>query len=139
MLVGGPVSGDRREPGAEGPGIAQPSELVERGQEHLLYEVVDLGSGEAGEEDGVDHPAVAVVELLEGAPVSRLRGPDEERVEVVGHRPTLPDRVGHVNRIHRETRLPAVSPLPGDKTRRRGEVLTGYLKREGSIPYLRTA
>ena len=79
-------------------------QLAERGDEHVLHQVVDFLAGEAGEEDAVDQAPVARVQLAEGLPVAVSGGGNQGRVVAVGHGATVPEIRFHVNRVHARVR-----------------------------------
>ena len=77
MKVRGAIAGDGGEPAGEFGDFAERREAREGLEENVLDEVVDVGMGNAGEKDAVDHAGVAGIEKAEGRAVALLGGADE--------------------------------------------------------------
>ncbi len=61
----GKAARDRRDPGAERPGVAEISKLSERMEKDLLHEIVRFLRRDAGQQNAVDHRRVPLVQTRE--------------------------------------------------------------------------
>jgi hypothetical protein len=86
MKIGGAVAGDGREPAREFGNFAERGEARESLQENVLEKIVDVGVGNAGQKDAVNHTGVARVEKAEGGAIAVLGGADERVFGSVGER-----------------------------------------------------
>src|SRR5258708_25190581 len=77
MKIGGAVAGDGGEPSREAGDFAQRAEARQGLEKNVLHEIVDVGEGNAGEQDPVDHAGVASVEKAEGGAVTPLGSADK--------------------------------------------------------------
>ncbi len=53
-------------------------------KEDIVHEIVDVGEGNAGKQEAVDHAGIAGVEKAEGGAITVLRGADESVVGATG-------------------------------------------------------
>ncbi len=74
MKIGGAIAGDGGEPTGKLGNFAERRKARESLEEDVLEEVVDVGVGDAGEKDAVDHAGVARVEESEGGAIALLGG-----------------------------------------------------------------
>jgi len=81
VKVRGAIASDGGEPAGEFGDFAERGEARESLEENVLDEVIDVGMGNAGEKDPVDHAGVACVEKTEGGTIALLGGADEGVVE----------------------------------------------------------
>jgi hypothetical protein len=98
VKICGAVPRDRRNPAAEGGGVTQMIEPAPRGQEHVLYQILDVAAADPREQQPVHHPDVSLVQACERDAVSGARPPNQGgilggvfRAEPSGHDETRPD------------------------------------------------
>ena len=77
MKIGGAIAGNGSEPSGEAGDFAESAEPRQGLKEDILHEVVDIGEGNAGQKNTVDHAGVAGVEKAEGGAIALLGGADE--------------------------------------------------------------
>jgi hypothetical protein len=77
VKIRGAIAGNGSEPAREFGDFAKRGEAREGLEENVLDEVVDIGVGDAGKKDAVDHAGVAGVEEAEGRAVALLGGADQ--------------------------------------------------------------
>jgi hypothetical protein len=77
MKIVGAVASDGGQPSGEAGDFAQIGEASQGLEEDVLHEVVDVGEGNASEENAVDHAGVAGVEQAECGTVATLGGANE--------------------------------------------------------------
>lgn len=85
VKVGGAIAGDRSEPAGEFGDFAKRGEARKGLKENILDEVVDIGVGNPGKKDAVDHAGITGIEKAEGGAVALLRGADEGLVRAGVH------------------------------------------------------
>jgi hypothetical protein len=91
VKIGGAVASDGGEPSGEAGDFAKCAEAGEGLEEDVVDEIVDVGEGNASEENAVNHARVASVKKSEGGAITLLGGANEI---VVGA------AAGFVRRIH---------------------------------------
>jgi hypothetical protein len=84
MKIGGAIAGDGGEPPGEARNFAQIGEARQGLEEDVLHEVVDVGEGNAGEENAVDHTGVAGIKKAECVAVTSLGGANKGVVGASG-------------------------------------------------------
>lgn len=84
MKIGGAIAGDGSEPSGKAGDFTESVEPRQGLEENVLHQIVDVGEGNAGEENTVDHAGVAGVEKAEGGAISTLSGADEGVVRAAG-------------------------------------------------------
>jgi hypothetical protein len=77
VKIGGAVAGDGGEPSGEAGDVAERGKSRQGLEKNVLHEIVDVGEGNAGEQDPVDHARVARVEKAEGGAVTPLGSADK--------------------------------------------------------------
>jgi hypothetical protein len=80
MKVCGAIAGDGGEPTGKFGDFAQCVETRQGVEEDVLDQVVNIGVGDAGEKDAVDHARVAGVKEAKGGAVAALGGTDKSIV-----------------------------------------------------------
>ena len=82
--IGGAIASDGGEPSGEAGDFAESAEARQGLKEDILHEIVDVGEGNAGKQEAVDHAGIAGVEKAEGGAITVLRGADESVVGAPG-------------------------------------------------------
>jgi hypothetical protein len=82
VIIDGAVSRDRRQPRPERRRVPQRRQPFERGQKHVVHDVVDVPVRNAREHHAVHHPDVALVQLAEGRPVAGPGSGDQRGVRL---------------------------------------------------------
>jgi hypothetical protein len=77
MKIVGAVASDGDQPSGEAGDFAQIGEAAQGLEEDVLHEVVDVGEGNASEENAVDHAGVTGIEQSESDTVAALGGANE--------------------------------------------------------------
>ena len=77
MKIRGAIAGDGSEPAGEAGDFAKSSEARQGLEKDVLHKIVDVGEGNSGEEDPVDHAGVAGVQKTEGGAITMLSGANE--------------------------------------------------------------
>ena len=77
MKIGGAIAGDGGKPSGKAGDFAQIGDAGQGLEEDILHEVVDVGEGNASEENTVDHAGVTGVEQSESGTVATLGGANE--------------------------------------------------------------
>ena len=77
VKIGGAIARDGGEPCGEAGDFAERSEAWQGLEEYVLHQIVDVGEGNASEENTVDHAGVTGVEQSESGTVATLGGANE--------------------------------------------------------------
>ena len=84
MKIRSAVARDRGEPSGEVRNFTQGAKPGQRLEEDVLHEIVDIGEGNAGQQDTVNHPRVPGVEQTESRAVPTLGSANEGVVRPAG-------------------------------------------------------
>jgi len=84
MKIGGAVAGDGGEPSWEAGDFAESGKAGQGLEKNVLDQIVDVGEGNTGEENAVDHAGVAGVEEAERGAITFLSGADQGVVGAAG-------------------------------------------------------
>jgi hypothetical protein len=84
MKIRGPIAGDGGEPSGEVRELAESGKAGQGLEEDVLHEIVDIGEGNPGEENAVDHAGVAGVQEAERGAVTPLGGANKVVVRAAG-------------------------------------------------------
>jgi len=92
MKIYGAIASDGSEPSGEAGDFTESVEARQGLKKDVLHEIVDLGEGNAGEENAVDHAGVAGVQKTEGGAITMLSCANERVIWAAGFLDTVHGR-----------------------------------------------